>query len=258
MQWDKEKVVSTPRESQACLGRWATLCTLEPPNYTQHSYSRNTIFPSPWHRSRASSRNNSWSSKNHSVWWGNFHRSTLGRYRCTRWGKRCSTSQSYSISANLWNYHSIQVRPRSFVVGDLVLWLKQDGHGKLESSWVGPYIVTEVIPRGAYRLQDKNKGKTRVTRGMQSNCDGSTHWRHKATKSLSSLWPSEPRTWGHRSGSLGQLDNMLFYFPLGGSDPRVVRNNINKLLRFAIIWDILLGCSQPNIRQQYARFKGTR
>jgi hypothetical protein len=38
------------------------------------------------------------------------------------------------------------------VVRDLVLRLKQDGHGQLESPWVGPYIVMEVIPRGAYRL----------------------------------------------------------------------------------------------------------
>jgi hypothetical protein len=55
---------------------------------------------------------------------------------------------------SLQNYQSTRVRPRSFVVGDLVLRLKQDGHGKLESSWVGPYIVTEGIPGGAYRLQD--------------------------------------------------------------------------------------------------------
>jgi hypothetical protein len=34
---------------------------------------------------------------------------------------------------NLRNYHSSRVRPWYFVVGDLVLWLKQDGHGKLES-----------------------------------------------------------------------------------------------------------------------------
>jgi hypothetical protein len=34
---------------------------------------------------------------------------------------------------NLRNYHSSRVRPRSFVVGDLVLRLKQDGHRKLES-----------------------------------------------------------------------------------------------------------------------------
>jgi hypothetical protein len=60
---------------------------------------------------------------------------------------------------NLQNYHSSQVHPRSFMVGDLGLRLKQDGHGKLESPWVGPYIVTEVIPRGAYRLQDKKMGQ---------------------------------------------------------------------------------------------------
>jgi hypothetical protein len=60
---------------------------------------------------------------------------------------------------SLRNFHSTRVCPRSFVVGDLVLRLKQVGHGKLESPWVGPYIVTEVIPGGAYRLQDKKTGK---------------------------------------------------------------------------------------------------
>jgi hypothetical protein len=60
---------------------------------------------------------------------------------------------------NLRNYHSNRVHPRSFMVRDLVLRLKQDGHGKLESPWVGPHIVTEVIPGGAYRLQDKKTGK---------------------------------------------------------------------------------------------------
>jgi hypothetical protein len=60
---------------------------------------------------------------------------------------------------SLRNYHSSRVHPRSFVVGDLVLRLKQDHHGKLESPWMGPYIVREVIPGGAYRLQDKKMGK---------------------------------------------------------------------------------------------------
>jgi hypothetical protein len=45
------------------------------------------------------------------------------------------------------------------MVGDLVLWLKQASHGKLEFPWVGPYIVIEVISGGAYRLQDKKMGK---------------------------------------------------------------------------------------------------
>jgi hypothetical protein len=60
---------------------------------------------------------------------------------------------------SLQNYHNSRVRPWSFIVGDLVLRLKQDGHGKLESPWVGPYIVTEVIPGRAYRLHDKKMGQ---------------------------------------------------------------------------------------------------
>jgi hypothetical protein len=60
---------------------------------------------------------------------------------------------------SLRNYHSSRVRPRSFVVGDQVLRLKQDGHGKLESPWVGPYIMTEVTLGGAYRLQGKKTGQ---------------------------------------------------------------------------------------------------
>jgi hypothetical protein len=45
------------------------------------------------------------------------------------------------------------------MVGDLVLRLKQHDHSKLESPWVGSDIMTEVIPGGAYRLQDKKIGK---------------------------------------------------------------------------------------------------
>jgi transposase InsO family protein len=61
-------------------------------------------------------------------------------------------TRAMQYQQSLRNYHSSRVRPRSFVVGDLVLQLKQDGHGKLESPWVIPYIVIEVIPGGAYRL----------------------------------------------------------------------------------------------------------
>jgi hypothetical protein len=68
-------------------------------------------------------------------------------------------ARAMQYQQSLRNYHSSRVRPQSFVVGDLVLRLKQDGHGKLESPWVGPYIVTEVIPGGAYRLQDKKTCK---------------------------------------------------------------------------------------------------
>jgi hypothetical protein len=68
-------------------------------------------------------------------------------------------ARSKQYQQNLRNYHSTRVRPCSFVVGYLVLRLKQDSHGKLESPWLGPYIVKEVIPRGVYQLQDKKTGK---------------------------------------------------------------------------------------------------
>jgi hypothetical protein len=68
-------------------------------------------------------------------------------------------ARSTQYQQNLRNYHNTRVRPRSLVVGDLVLRLKQDGHGKLESPWLGPYIVIKVMPGGAYQLQDKKTGK---------------------------------------------------------------------------------------------------
>jgi hypothetical protein len=60
---------------------------------------------------------------------------------------------------NLRNYLNRQVCPRSFEVRDLVFWLKKDGHSKIESPWLRPYIITEVIPGGAYRLRGKKIGQ---------------------------------------------------------------------------------------------------
>jgi hypothetical protein len=57
------------------------------------------------------------------------------------------------------NYHSRRVRTRSFDVGDLALRLKQKGHLKIKSPWEGPYIITEVIPGGAYRIKDTTTGQ---------------------------------------------------------------------------------------------------
>ena len=70
-------------------------------------------------------------------------------------------SRLNAYQQTLKNYHSRRLRPRSFEVGDLVLRLKQDGHEKLESPWLGPYIVTEVIPGRAYRLKDKKNRQRR-------------------------------------------------------------------------------------------------
>jgi hypothetical protein len=68
-------------------------------------------------------------------------------------------SRVSSYQQNLKKYHSRGLRPRSFEVGDLVLRLTRDSHEKLESPRIGPYIVTKVIPRGAYRLKDIKSDK---------------------------------------------------------------------------------------------------
>jgi len=51
------------------------------------------------------------------------------------------------------------VIPKAFEVGDMVLLenifntiAKDELQGKFDPNWVGPYIITKVFGRGAYRL----------------------------------------------------------------------------------------------------------
>ena len=67
-------------------------------------------------------------------------------------------AQSAVYQQDLRNYHGRRLRPRAFVAGDLVLRLKQKKEHKLASPWEGPYIVTEAIGNGAYRLKDSKTG----------------------------------------------------------------------------------------------------
>ena len=55
----------------------------------------------------------------------------------------------------LRRYHDQRVRGRAFNVGDLVLHLVQsnkDRH-KLSPPWEGPYVITEVLWPGTYKLK---------------------------------------------------------------------------------------------------------
>ena len=60
---------------------------------------------------------------------------------------------------NLRNYQGRRLRTRYFMVGDLVLRLKQKKVHKLASPWEGPFIITELIDGGAYRLKDAKTGE---------------------------------------------------------------------------------------------------
>ncbi|KAL0413571.1 UNVERIFIED_CONTAM: Retrovirus-related Pol polyprotein from transposon gypsy [Sesamum radiatum] len=61
----------------------------------------------------------------------------------------------YYKSLMMKSYNS-KVKPRNFQIGDLVVKkVEVPKHvGKVDSSWEGPYKVTEVKKRGTYRLQD--------------------------------------------------------------------------------------------------------
>jgi hypothetical protein len=67
-------------------------------------------------------------------------------------------ARSAIYQQSLRNYHNRRVRRRSFEPGNLVLHLKQTSTSKLEPPWEGPYLVHEVIPRGAYRLCNPKTG----------------------------------------------------------------------------------------------------
>jgi hypothetical protein len=100
----------------------------------------------------------------------------------------------------------------------------------------------------------------RATRGMQNNFDGFMRRRSMAIENFE-LWPSEPRTWCHRSGSLGQLDNMqvCHYFTLRGSDPRVVWNKIKIIeIPYSCIFENYYKVVyNPIFDKEQAQFKAT-
>ena len=68
--------------------------------------------------------------------------------------KEIALSRATAYLQRLRTYHSRRLRTRTFNVGDLVHRLKQKKVHKPASPWEGPYIITEVIGGGAYRLKD--------------------------------------------------------------------------------------------------------
>jgi hypothetical protein len=62
--------------------------------------------------------------------------------------------QKYQYETRAWR--DPKVKLREFNVGDLVLLQSPriESSSKLESKWVGPYIVVEKLRSGAYHLSD--------------------------------------------------------------------------------------------------------
>ena len=63
-------------------------------------------------------------------------------------------TRSKGYQDKLRTYQSSRLRTRTFKKGDLVLRLIQEKVHKLAPQWEGPFIISEVIGGGAYRLKN--------------------------------------------------------------------------------------------------------
>src|SRR4051812_25336077 len=69
-------------------------------------------------------------------------------------------ARSEGYQDKLRTYQSSRLRTRTFNKGDLVLRLIQEKVHKLAPQWEGPFIVSEVIGGGAYRLKNRRLTRT--------------------------------------------------------------------------------------------------
>jgi len=77
--------------------------------------------------------------------------------------RRDATTENEAHKKRVKSQYDKSVKPRVFSEGDLVLLYDQDkeplGPGKFNSMWIGPYIVSKVLKKGAYELTDYEGNK---------------------------------------------------------------------------------------------------
>ena len=62
-------------------------------------------------------------------------------------------------------YHDQKIEKRDFMVGDLVLLFNYRlcfFPSKLNSKWIGPYLITQLFPHGAVDLENKEGVRFKV------------------------------------------------------------------------------------------------
>nr|GEY11415.1 reverse transcriptase domain-containing protein [Tanacetum cinerariifolium] len=74
--------------------------------------------------------------------------------------ERASRNSRVRNKAKMEGYYNARVRSTNFCPGDFVYRNNEASHvedgGKLGPKWEGPYEVTEVLGKGAYKLRDRN------------------------------------------------------------------------------------------------------
>src|SRR5512140_544340 len=78
-------------------------------------------------------------------------------------GRLVALSRSNIYQQSLRRYYNINVKPRSFQEGDLVLRLIQRtaGQHKLSAPWEGPFVISRALGNNSYYLIDAQKPKAR-------------------------------------------------------------------------------------------------
>jgi hypothetical protein len=141
------------------LGWRVTISTLEFADYAKQVYAANNVLPYLRSRSSLASWCSLWSASGGCVYKDNSVHALQDVVDLLDEARDIALARTAVYQQAIRNYHSRRVRTRGFSVGDLVLRLKTERSLKLESPWKGPFIVTEVIPGGAYRLKNTASGK---------------------------------------------------------------------------------------------------
>ena len=65
----------------------------------------------------------------------------------------------HSINSRLEDTKAEKYGPKTYNVGELVLCLLEKKKDKLKPKWEGPFIIDEVLTRGAYRLRNASDNR---------------------------------------------------------------------------------------------------
>ena len=150
----KEKV----RESQREVGGGTTRSPMGLPNNTRATDRKHSLRSRLWNGCSYPNRNRHAHSPNRRTGPGGRELRTWKTPRLGNWGERKHDHLDGLISAKSYYYYNRKARPRAFKIGTLVLKkvfenTTNEGVGKLQANWEGPYIVSKVGEFGAYHLQ---------------------------------------------------------------------------------------------------------
>jgi len=140
------------------MGCGATWCPLGATNYFQPLYWGIFVFPSLWHWSSLPIGTEATITRVVHFNEGSNYSPMQLDLDILEEARERATVRSALYQQALRRYHQRSVRSRAFNVGDLVLRRVQttENRNKLSPQWECPYVVSQVLRPGAYRLSTED------------------------------------------------------------------------------------------------------